>query len=177
MCFCSNYKRSSRTDTSCPSACISSIYRTYYTWKIAKSPDISYNVVPMGLWTFAELATGFIISCLPVIPKFFQHMWPKVSRALSIMSKSRDDSGSASAPAVPADELQRDRKLQLPSLKQTFTSVFSQTEKEDDQDAEYAILPEEMAAPRRDAGRQLSQMPAVRLATRRDDLENRNSRP
>ena len=93
------------------------------------------------------------------------------------MSKSRDDSGSASAAAVPADELQRDRKLKLPSLKQTFPSVFSQTEKEDDQDAEYAILPEDMAVPRRDAGRELSQMPAASLATRRDDLENRNSRP
>ena len=123
----------------------------------------------MGLWTFAELATGFIISCLPVIPKFFQHMYPKVSRALSVMSKSKKDSGIESAPAALADEPQENLKIKLPSFKHTFASVFSYTEKEDDQELhdyqthsteENAILPEQMGKPSSDAARELSQSPS-----------------
>ena len=178
LCLRSIYKDSSCTDKSCLSACISSILRTYYTWKITESPDISYNMVLMGLWTAAELATGFIISCLPVIPKFFQHMWPKVSRTLSVMSKPRKDSGIASAPVVPTEELQGSSKLKLPKIKNTLASVLSHTGKEDNQtrpEGEYALLAESTGVPRRDAVKELSQMPAARLATRRDDLERRIS--
>ena len=128
----------------------------------------------MGLWTDAELASGFIISCLPVIPKFFQHIWPKVSRTLSVMSTYWKDSGIASAPVVPAEEIQGNSKLKLPNIKNTLASVFSHTETEDNQtqlEGEYAILSEEIGVPRRDAVRELSQMPAARLGTTRDDLE------
>ena len=184
VCLCSTYKDWSRTDISYLSACISSILRTYYTWKIAGSADISYNMVPVGLWATAELATGFIISCLPVIPKFFQHMWPKVSRALSVLSNFRKDSKIVSTPSVPVEEPPWSLKLKLPSFKHTFASVFSYTEKEDVQELHdyltqpkrhYAILPEQTAVPRREAAMELSQMPAARLATRRDDLERRIS--
>lgn len=34
----------------------------------------------MGLWTWAEITTGIIISCLPTTPKFFLHAGPKVRR-------------------------------------------------------------------------------------------------
>lgn len=32
----------------------------------------------IGLWTHAEIAVGIICSCLPVLPIFFQTMWPKI---------------------------------------------------------------------------------------------------
>lgn len=32
----------------------------------------------MGLWTHAEVAVGIICSCLPVLPIFFQTIWPKI---------------------------------------------------------------------------------------------------
>lgn len=32
----------------------------------------------MGLWTWAELTTGILVSCLPVVPRFFQHVGPKL---------------------------------------------------------------------------------------------------
>ena len=79
------------------SACVTSILRTYYTWKVVKEPDISYNIIVMGLWTLAEIATGLIISCLPVLPRFLRHAGPKVYRAFSVGSKSSSSSGSASA--------------------------------------------------------------------------------
>ena len=49
---------------------------------MATSPDVTYHLVQMGLWTYAELATGVIISCLPVIPKFFQHLCPSMSASI-----------------------------------------------------------------------------------------------
>ena len=57
--------------------------RTYYTWKVASSPDVTYHIAQMGLWTYAELATGVFISCLPVIPRFFQHIGPRISAKIS----------------------------------------------------------------------------------------------
>lgn len=59
-------------------ACVTSILRTYYTWKILNSPDVSYNVVIMGYWTIAEITTGIVVSCLPVMPKFFHHYTSKL---------------------------------------------------------------------------------------------------
>ncbi|KAL9636600.1 MAG: hypothetical protein Q9204_002196 [Flavoplaca sp. TL-2023a] len=32
----------------------------------------------MGLWTWAELTAGILVSCLPIAPRFFQHIGPKV---------------------------------------------------------------------------------------------------
>lgn len=165
--------------TSCPSACITSILRTYYTWKIVQSPDISYNMVPMGMWTYAELSTGIVISCLPVIPKFFQHIGPKVSSALTFRSRPTKDSGVGSESAASSDKV-RAEKLKLPSFKHTFASVVSRTEKEDDHElyseqtlskGEYAMLHDGPAAPRRFVTSEIIQMPAAKVATTRDDLE------
>lgn len=41
----------------------------------------------MGLWTHAEIAVGIICSCLPVLPIFFQTIWPRIfSRLKSSLS-------------------------------------------------------------------------------------------
>ena len=79
------------------SACVTSILRTYYTWKVVKNPDISYNIIVMGLWTLAEIATGIIVSCLPVFPKFVRHAGPQIYRAFSTSSQSAPSSNSAGA--------------------------------------------------------------------------------
>ena len=91
------------------SACVASVLRTYYSWKLVKEPDISYNVIVMGLWTLAEIAIGVIVSCLPVLPRFFQHAGPKVYRAFSVGSKSPPSSStsiqanpSMTSPTAPA---------------------------------------------------------------------------
>ena len=46
-------------------------------------PDKTYHIMQMCLWNYAELATGVFISCLPVIPKFFQHVGPKILAMVS----------------------------------------------------------------------------------------------
>lgn len=166
------------THTNFPSACITSILRTHYTWKLVQSPDISYNGVRMGMWTYAELSSGIVISCLPVIPKFFQHVGPKLSSALLTTfkfpksNKSPSSSVSAGAKSNSKDEnkaLNDEKKLKLPRFKHTFFSssvVSHHTEKEDDSGGwelygqhqhpvplkreEYALLDEEKTLPRSD---------------------------
>ena len=127
------------------------------------------------MWTYAELSTGIVISCLPVIPEFFQHVGPKLSSALTMRSKTTKHSGNESASGTPSDKV-RPEKFKLPSFKPPFSSVVSNTEKDTDHDlysqeslpkGEYVMLHEETALP----SRELSQMPAARLATTRDDLE------
>ena len=131
-------------------------------------------MVRMGLWTSAELSTGIVISCLPVIPKFFQYIGPKLSSALTLRSKSRKDSGNEPASSAPSEKVRADSKLKLPSFKTAFTSVALHTEKDNEQPlprSEYVQLHEETAIARRDATRELTQMPAAKLTNALDDLE------
>lgn len=69
-------------------ACVTSIMRTYYTWKIVQSPDITYNLCIMGLWAYAEISIGIVVSCLPVLPKFFNHFGPTIYGSFSLRTWS-----------------------------------------------------------------------------------------
>lgn len=71
---------------------MTSIVRTYYTFRVVQLPDISFNLAVMGLCASTELAIGTIISCLPVLPRFFQRFGPKVCRIFSFTSKSENKS-------------------------------------------------------------------------------------
>ncbi len=133
----------------------------------------------MGLWADAELSIGIVISCLPVIPRFFQHIGPKLSSALKLRYKSTKDFASRPLSVTPWYKV-RAGKLSLPSFKHTFTSVFSHTDRETENELysqetlpqrDYVQLHEEKVIPRRDATRGLIQMPAAKLATPREDLE------
>ena len=68
---------------------MTSVVRTYYSYQVPKSLDKTYNLELMGLWGWAELAIGIIVGCLPVTPKFFQHVGPKVSSVFTSVSKSK----------------------------------------------------------------------------------------
>lgn len=135
-------------------------------------------MIPFGLWSAAELSTGVIVSCLPVIPKFFQHVGPKVLIALK--SKSRNYSDTERASEEPSDRA-RVEKLKLPSFKHTFTSFMSDTKKDNDHgmygqetlsEGGYMMRDDETAIPRHDdATWELIQMPAAKIVTTRDDLE------
>ena len=69
-------------------ACVTSIMRTYYTWRAVKSPDITYNLCIMGLWSYAEISIGIIVSCLPVLPRFFKNFGPRIYESFSLQSWS-----------------------------------------------------------------------------------------
>ena len=69
---------------------MTSILHTYYSWKIYRSEDVSYNIVIVCFWATAEIAMGIIVSCLPVLPRFFQHYGPKIRRyGPSLNTRSR----------------------------------------------------------------------------------------
>ena len=78
---------------------MASILRTHYNLKLYYSEDVSYNLGKMGLWTYAEIAIGIIVSCLPVLPRFFQHFGPKIrwsqSSRYRTSSNLRDSTGKA----------------------------------------------------------------------------------
>ena len=90
----------------------------------------------MGLWSAAEFSTGIIISCLPVIPRFFQHIGPKLSSALTTLIRSKTEGSSNNESTSPAksktSEKAQAEKLKLPSFKQTLTSVFASDAKQED---------------------------------------------
>ncbi len=75
---------------------MTSILRAYYTWQIFQSRDMSYNAVNMGFWAYAEIGIGIIVSCVPVLPRFFQHFSPKLYATFA--SKSKSKPGSSSSP-------------------------------------------------------------------------------
>ena len=140
-------------------------------------------MVQMGMWTYAELSTGIVISCLPVIPKFFQHIGPQLSRALTSRHHkvTKESNHSDSSASGKSSDPVRDERLKLPSFKHTFASVLS-SNRDGDGDhelcsqpslpkKEYFILSEETAVPRRDSARDLVLMPRAKVATTRDDLE------
>ncbi|KAG7001877.1 hypothetical protein G7Y79_00030g064100 [Physcia stellaris] len=60
--------------------CITSTLRLYYSVRLAQSGDISYNLALMGFWSYAELSVGIVCACLPVSPRFFQFIGPKLLR-------------------------------------------------------------------------------------------------
>lgn len=76
------------------SACIMSIVRLYYTFQVVRSPDKTYHILLMGLWTCAEMAVGIIVSSLPVLPRLVQHIGPRISSAFSSEVKTRDTTPS-----------------------------------------------------------------------------------
>lgn len=82
------------------SACVTSTIRTYYTWKIIDSHDITYDICKMGLWTHAEISIGIIVCCLPVSPRFFQFIGPKIYGTFSLLKFETKVESTLGLPAL-----------------------------------------------------------------------------
>ena len=54
------------------SACVASVVRLVYAVKLYTHTDLTYYSWLAGVWTHPEMASGVIVACLPVSPKFFQ---------------------------------------------------------------------------------------------------------
>ncbi|KAF2872301.1 hypothetical protein BDV95DRAFT_569447 [Massariosphaeria phaeospora] len=70
-------------------ACAASVMRIVFTIKIApviSMADVSHNGLFIGLWTQAEVALGFIVSCALCLPRLIQAKKSKLSRARSYLS-------------------------------------------------------------------------------------------
>ena len=91
-----------------------SVLRTYYTFKVYQQSNVSYNVAILGIWTEAELTIGIIVSCLPVVPRFFQHFGPKVYETLSFWWNSGSTSGRKAHSTGPLSGIKSSWVLKLP---------------------------------------------------------------
>ncbi|KAF2830743.1 hypothetical protein CC86DRAFT_434629 [Ophiobolus disseminans] len=72
-------------------ACLSSMIRLENNLRFKKSIDVTHDLSGIALWTNAELTSGLLCACLPVVPAFFRHYVPKVRATLSgsLSKKSR----------------------------------------------------------------------------------------
>lgn len=68
--------------------------RTYTNWEafFSQNSDSNWILVPLSLWTAAEIACGLFLSCVPTMPKFYQHFRSKVGN-LSRSFQSLGESG------------------------------------------------------------------------------------
>ncbi|CAD6591223.1 MAG: hypothetical protein ASARMPREDX12_005038 [Alectoria sarmentosa] len=81
--------------------CISSIMHLVTSVASARSPDKTYYLFPVALWTIAEIASGIVCGCLITMPHFFRHFAPKIVSKLSLSRPSRSTGGSKLASFVP----------------------------------------------------------------------------
>lgn len=153
---------------------MTSILRTYYAWQIVQSRDISYNVVKMGFWTCAEIAIGTIVSCMPVLPKFFPHFSPRLYATFASISKPRPRSRSSVVIEKPRNLAESSKKLFIKDsggetgISEVWNQAYhpSAAEVKDlSLDGYDAVLP------RRDTASEPAPKLAKGTATRRDDLE------
>ncbi|KAF2501685.1 hypothetical protein BU16DRAFT_613535 [Lophium mytilinum] len=56
-------------------ACIASLVRLYYCVRVFESHDYTYYTLLMALGSFPEMTAGFLVICLPVLPKFVRSMF------------------------------------------------------------------------------------------------------
>lgn len=58
-------------------SCGSSTVRLYFTIEVWKTHDVSYYMGMVGVWTYPEITFGFLVACLPIMPKFLRVMAKK----------------------------------------------------------------------------------------------------
>ena len=68
------------------SDCFAAIMRTYYTWQLTDSSDVSWNISLMSMWTWIEMSFGILVASLPVTPRFYQFF---KQRSSMLMTTSR----------------------------------------------------------------------------------------
>lgn len=169
---------------------MTSILRTYYAWQIVQSRDISYNVAKMGFWTYAEIAIGTIVSCMPVLPKFLRHFSPKIHATFASKSKSKPGSSSNPRQAKPQSPVAIEKpgsSAKSSSEKPFFTKgggrgetgvlqIWNEAYQPSaavEVKGEYVTLDEyDAVLPRKDTASESAPRRAQGTATRRDDLES-----
>lgn len=60
-------------------ACVTALLRLISTEQYSKSLDFTYNFSPLTLYTVAELTCGFLVMCMPTMPKVFSILKSKLS--------------------------------------------------------------------------------------------------
>ncbi|SPO00341.1 related to integral membrane protein PTH11 [Cephalotrichum gorgonifer] len=78
-------------------ACVSAAFRLAVTVQYAEALDTIYHIGPVCFWAYAEMTCGFIVVCVPCVPKILMEsgVWRKVKKGLG-MSATTGASGASS---------------------------------------------------------------------------------
>ena len=141
--------------------------RTYYTWRFVESPDRSYNLGRYGLWSRAELAVIVITGCLPTMPKFVQHVRPKLHSVFSPLGSTPATDSSKTSTSPTLTKIKAPLGKHSSWLSTPDSEVYPYTSQPH---GEYCLL-DEFGTSQRQANRDPILAPGKGVATRRDDLE------
>ncbi len=138
---------------------------------------MTYNMCIMGLWAYAEISIGIIVSCLPVLPKFFTHVGPKIYVSLSLGNLSgivlRPKVTSIGKTNKTATSSGVRRAFTEPKSKGGMTETWNDSDHSSELNGQYIALDDyDMQAPKSAAMKRLTQTLADGPATRREDLES-----
>ena len=154
--------------------CVVSVIRTYYCWQLAASPDTSYLLAAYGLCSDAELSVGVLIGCFPIMPKFFQHIGPKLSEAFAFRLKAASKSGDNLGHRSMTSETHTLTKIK--NLVAKYKVGSGVVESCNDPYAQlhgehYTLNGSKASQPQAATDFAPIQVPAAKVATRRGDLE------
>jgi hypothetical protein len=95
--------------------------RFFYFFEIRRNGDYTYASAMMSIWSVPEITIGFVVMCLPTLPRLLTHLKHKplvssISRSLKTgfwarKSTSRGSDGSAGRPAASGEDRFAARKL------------------------------------------------------------------
>ena len=128
----------------------------------------------MGFWTWAELSIGIIVGCLPALPKFLQHVGPKIyGRAIGNEPGFESRSGTSKPKVNPLARAKRSlSKYGVgSSVSKSCDDPYNSRSVFND---EYLVLDGGDASPPRvPILHPTTGWPGQGIATARDDLEHR----
>ena len=150
-----------------PRACLTSIMRTYSTWRFVESPDKNYELGRFGLWSTAELPVAIITGCLPVLPRFVQHVGPKLHSVFSTTPSTPVTSSTKTFSSTALTKIKTPFGKHSTGLSTPDADIYPYASQPH---GEYRML-DEFGAAQRQAGRDPIPASGRGAAARRDDLE------
>ncbi|KAL8831088.1 MAG: hypothetical protein Q9191_001069 [Dirinaria sp. TL-2023a] len=90
-------------------AYISSIMRILASVRVRGAKDVTWIILPEGLWAQGEISGGIVCGCMATLPQFFRHFVPKItskfssgrSHKLSAASSSKQSERKRKPSVVP----------------------------------------------------------------------------
>lgn len=67
-------------------ACVSATFRLAVTVQYAEALDAIYHIGPVCFWAYAEMTCGFVVVCVPCVPKILTEtgVWRKMKKGLGM---------------------------------------------------------------------------------------------
>ena len=109
--------------------------RTVASTKLTTTDDVTFQLTIVALWTYAEISSGIIAGCLPVLPALFRHFVPKMTSTFNSYSRriraskncslntQHTSQWSSSGVYVELDDKKRPLGIRSPHAENAITST------------------------------------------------------